>query len=255
MQGDLSMGNEAVKRFTWVFKDFSSLQSEFIESDHFVISGCKWWLVAYYRDRRTKHLSLFLISSIFRNFTETQLWLDQKVPFKCYPELIPLTKLHAKDGGFLVNNEVKIVAEVEVLEVINKLDVSVKSQEVTQPRKKTKLNDDGDVSSHLHTETSSVRGTIDVNGFQAESVKRIFERHPEIASECRIKNQDLRTSYMNVLLSIIKMLFKSPQDASMDDLSHVEAALAYMKNVGFKLDWLEKKLDQVKENKKKCARV
>lgn len=39
-----SMGNEkADKKFTWVIKNFSSnLPSEFINSDKFVVGGCKW---------------------------------------------------------------------------------------------------------------------------------------------------------------------------------------------------------------------
>lgn len=51
-----------------------------------------------------------------------------------------LDKINASDGGFLVNGELKIVAEIEVLEVIGKLDVS--------------------------QETSTITETIDVNGFQ-----------------------------------------------------------------------------------------
>lgn len=70
-----------------------------------------------------------------------------------YREMISLTKLNAKKGGFLVNNKVKIVVEVDVLQVVGGLDVS---QEVTQPLKRIRLNDDG----------VSVKQSIDVNGFQ-----------------------------------------------------------------------------------------
>ncbi|KFK41494.1 hypothetical protein AALP_AA2G137500 [Arabis alpina] len=76
-----------------------------------------------------------------------------------------------------------------------------------------------------------------------------------------IRNPNKEPRYENivhkchVLLSLIKLLFKSSWGASTDDLSDAEAALTYMKNVGFKLDWLDKKLDQVKENKKKCWRL
>lgn len=78
--------------------------------------------------------------------------------------MLPLSKLHAQNGGFLVNDEVEIVAEVQVLEAVGKLDVS---QEVTQPPKRTKLNDGGAVPRHLHKETSPpVHESIHVNGFQ-----------------------------------------------------------------------------------------
>ncbi|VVB06142.1 unnamed protein product [Arabis nemorensis] len=117
---------------------------------------------------------------------------------------------------------------------------------------KTKLNNDGDVSSHK--ETSSVKETIDVNGFQVlpsqvDSVKRIFKKHPNMASEIRTKNQDLRTSCMNVLLNLIKTMCQSLQDLSIDDLGQADNAITYLKISGFKVDWLERKLEEVKEKK------
>lgn len=38
-----SIVNEAGNKFTWVIKDFSSLESENIISDEFVIGGYKWY--------------------------------------------------------------------------------------------------------------------------------------------------------------------------------------------------------------------
>ncbi|CAL9247689.1 unnamed protein product, partial [Arabidopsis halleri] len=119
---------------------------------------------------------------------EKEEWLDGYRRLSVFEKMLLLSILNAKDGGFLVNNEVKIVVEVDVLQVIGKLDVSKESQEVTQPLKRMRLNG-GAVSSHLHNETSSV----DVNGFlvlpsQAESLKRIFEKHPEMAQNFRVKN-------------------------------------------------------------------
>ncbi|KAL9277763.1 putative MATH/TRAF domain-containing protein [Arabidopsis thaliana] len=135
-------------------------------------------------------------------------------------------ELSQQRGGFLVNNEVKIVVEVDVLQVIGKLDVSEGSQEVTQPLKRIRLNDDG-----------------------VESVKRIFERHPNMALEFRAKNQHVRTSCMNVLLSLIDTLCQSLQYISIDDLGQAEKALRYLKDSDFKVDWLERKLEEVKEKK------
>ncbi|EFH54457.1 hypothetical protein ARALYDRAFT_907298 [Arabidopsis lyrata subsp. lyrata] len=278
------MGNRVDnKKFTWVIKNFSTLQSEKIYSDKFVISGCKWRLLAFPKGDKVKCLSLYLEVADFKSlpsgwrrnveftitlvkqFCEkfslakvTQHWLDHKVPDWGFKSMIPLTTLHDKDGGFLVNDELKIVAEVDVLEVIGKLDVPGESEEETQPVKKIKQNDDGAVSSDLLKEIPG--DLVDVNGFQVLPsqvgfARRIFEKHPETASECRTKNQDLRTSYMNVLISVIKMLFKGPEEHSKDDLSDAEAALAYMTHVGFKLDWLEKQHEEVKERMKKCARV
>ncbi|AEE77954.1 TRAF-like family protein [Arabidopsis thaliana] len=254
------------EKFTWVIKNFSSLQSKYINSDKFVIGGCKWFLKGY---QNANYLSLFLMVATsktlpcgWRRYTrfrltvvnqlsdelsqqrETETWFDQNVVLSGNRHMISLTKLNAKKGGFLVNNEVKIVVEVDVLQVIGKLDVSEGSQEVTQPLKRIRLNDDG----------VSVKQSIDVNGFQVlpsqvESVKRIFERHPNMALEFRAKNQHVRTSCMNVLLSLIDTLCQSLQDISIDDLGQAEKALRYLKDSDFKVDWLERKLEEVKEKK------
>ncbi|ESQ47309.1 hypothetical protein EUTSA_v10028109mg, partial [Eutrema salsugineum] len=116
-------------------------------------------------------------------------WFDQKNPTLGYRDVLPLTKLLDINGGFLVNGEVKIAAEVDFLEVIGKSD--------------------------MLEETSLV---MDVKGFQV------------------LPSQSLR---------------RWPKKIFKDDLSDAEATLANMTNVGFKLDWLEKKLDQVKESKEK----
>ncbi|XP_020879795.1 MATH domain and coiled-coil domain-containing protein At3g44790 isoform X2 [Arabidopsis lyrata subsp. lyrata] len=264
------MGNE---KFTWVINNFSSLQSKSFLSDKFVIGGCKWYLVAYPNGKhKNNYLSLYLVVATFKTLPcgwsrhikccltvenqlsdnlsqqreETQCWLHRKRFYQGYPEMISLRKLNAKEGGFVVNNEVKIIVEVDVLQVIGKLDVSEGSQEVTQPLKMMRLNDDGAASSHLQT--------MDVNGFQVlpsqvESVKRIFERHPDMALEFRAKNKHMRTLSINLLLNIIETLCQSLQDFSIDDLCQAEKALRYLKDSDFKVDWLEHKLEEVKEKK------
>ncbi|CAH8267442.1 unnamed protein product [Arabidopsis lyrata] len=260
------MGNE---KFTWVIKNFCSLQSESINSDVFVIGGCKWYLAAYPKGKyKADYLFLFLVVADFKTLPYgwkrhiryrltfvnqisyglsllggKEEWIGKYRPLCGYQKMILLTKLNDKKGGFLVNNEVKIVVEVDVLQVIGKLDVSEESQEVTQPLKRIKLNGDGVVTS-----------SVDVNGFQvlpseAESVKRIFEKHPEMALKFRAKNQHLRTSCINVVLSLIKTLCQSLQDISIDDMGQAEQALTYLNNSGFKVDWLEGKLEEVKEKK------
>ncbi|VVA93372.1 unnamed protein product [Arabis nemorensis] len=71
-----------------------------------------------------------------------------------------------------------------------------------------------------------------------------------MALEFRAKNQHLRTGCLNVLLSLIDMLCQSLQDLSIDDLVGADSALTYVKDSGFKVDWLGKKLEEVKEKKK-----
>ncbi|XP_010427736.1 PREDICTED: MATH domain and coiled-coil domain-containing protein At3g58270-like [Camelina sativa] len=55
------MGKEVdYKKFTWVIKDFCSLQSGKIYSDEFVADGCKWRLLAFPKGNGVKYLSLYL---------------------------------------------------------------------------------------------------------------------------------------------------------------------------------------------------
>ncbi|CAH2080083.1 unnamed protein product [Thlaspi arvense] len=108
----------------------------------------------------------------------------------------------------------------------------------------------------LRQEIQPVKETMDVNGFvvlasQVESVKRIFERHPDIAADFRAKNQRMRQACMSFLLSLIETLCQSLEELSNEDLVEADIALTYLKDAGFKVDWLEKKLDQLKENKEK----
>ncbi|KAL1201585.1 MATH domain and coiled-coil domain-containing protein [Cardamine amara subsp. amara] len=245
------MGKQFNKKITWTIKNFSSLQQEKIYSDHFVVSGSKWHLLAY--PKVDDYLSLFLevadygsLSPGWRRQAKASLtlvnqrseklsqheelqisWFELKSPGWGRNSMFPLNKINAKDSGFLLNGELKIVAEVDVLEVIGKFE-----------------------------EISTILETMDVNGFQlhpsqAKSVSLMFERHSEIASEFRPKNPNLRNGYMNFLLGLIGTMCQSPQEISKDDLSEAYAALGSMINAGFKLDWLEKKLDEVVEKKEK----
>uniref|UniRef100_A0A0D3BX25 MATH domain-containing protein n=1 Tax=Brassica oleracea var. oleracea TaxID=109376 RepID=A0A0D3BX25_BRAOL len=137
----------------------------------------------------------------------------------CSPSEFFLPKFHDKDGGYIVNNCVKIVAEVDVLE---KSDIQVEVEKINRPLRKIEENN-GAVPSVLLKEASAVVESLDVNGFQVfpsqvESVRRIFERHPDISVGFRSKNQHLRNACMDSLLDV---------------------------------DWLEKNLEQVKEKKEK----
>lgn len=107
-------------------------------------------------------------------FTEATEWFDQKTHSFGFTKLLPLAKLHAKDGGFLVNEELKIVAEVNVLQVIGESDMSEGSQETNQrPMKKMKMEQYVTGSSDLHKETLVGNETVDVNGFQVSTLQVI----------------------------------------------------------------------------------
>ncbi|KAL0724717.1 hypothetical protein Bca4012_039316 [Brassica carinata] len=163
--------------------------------------------------------------------------------------MLPLDEIYDEDGGFLVDGDLIIVAEVDVLEVIGKLDVPYETEEETESLSKVEEEDGGvEAIDFLHS--------TEVNGFQVlhsqvESVSRIFEIHPDIASQFRPKNQHLRTAYINVLLSLIKTLCQSTRELSKNDLNDAYASLAYLTDAGLSLDWLEEKLEEMTEKKEK----
>ncbi|CAD5326177.1 unnamed protein product [Arabidopsis thaliana] len=228
------------QKFVWVIKNFSFSNSEKCYSDPFVIRGFKWRLLAEY-DLVSLYLHLCLpdsqlfpsevvkarltiVNQLFEKLSiskESEHCFDEQNPTLGYT--FPY-ELLVEDGGFLVNEDLMIIVEV-----IGASDVF---------------------------EDSSTQGKVDVNGFQVlpsqvEYVRSIFERHPDIAVEFRAKNQHLRTSCMIFLLSLIETLCQSLEELSNEDLVEADIALTYVKDAGFKVDWLEKKLDQVKEKKEK----
>ncbi|VVB06133.1 unnamed protein product [Arabis nemorensis] len=260
------MENQIDNKFTWVIQKFSALQSGSNYSDQFVIGGFKWRLLTFPKgDGNRSFLPLYLEVSdrealphgwmSHTKFSlKKQTCFDQKTTLSGFPEMIPYSTLHEKGGGFLVNGVVKIVAEIEVLGVIGKRDVSEEPKETTQPLKKIKREEDAK-SKDLLKETLAVKESIDVNGFQvlpsqAEFVSRVFKKYPDIASQLGAKNESLRTAGMYVFLSLIKTLCKSLQELSNDDLMEADNALTYLKCSGIKLDWLEQKLEEVKVKKK-----
>ncbi|CAN8279887.1 unnamed protein product [Cochlearia groenlandica] len=431
------MAEQKPKKFTWVLKKFSSLQDEKCYSRTFFAVNRNWRLLAYPKGhnnggylcvfvelsdpeslplgwRIEAKFSLTLVNKAHGKSNivmENQCCFDETHPGWGYHEFVSLTKLHAKDQGFLVNNKIIIVAELDFLPVVVKPEETVKvivrvgreeetqaddasagnesqgnssSQVVKKTEDSASLDnldddgssetgsddddddddtsyegtseessweevdgyDDGDVSSHVSddgggdisllnqsntfqdaslavgnngaknnsvadeteisnddapnkdvddeasslvsnesagnrssldqvksledatqtsvTETANnllmeiqtVKETMEFNGFevfssQVESVRRIFEKHPDIAKEFRAKNQHLRNACMNFLLSLIDTLCQSLEELSNEDLVEADIALTYLKDAGFKVDWLEKKLDQLKENKER----
>ncbi|KAL9307915.1 putative MATH/TRAF domain-containing protein [Arabidopsis thaliana] len=223
------MANQYEKKITWSIKNFSSLPSEKIYSDNFVVGDSKWRLYAYPKgtgDGLNKSLSLFLqvadsesfpygwkrhiklrltvvnqiSEKLSKRLVTPPYWFDQKSRYWGSPAMLPLTELLDLNGGFLVNGEVKIVAEVGVL-------------------------------------CWQIRCV--------ESVNNLFEKHPDIASNFRLENPHLRTTYLNSLLCLTEILSQSTEKISIVDLANAHSTLSYLTKAGFKLDWLEKKLKEL----------
>ncbi|KAJ4904920.1 Ubiquitin-specific protease family C19-related protein [Raphanus sativus] len=86
---------------------------------------------------------------------------------------------------------------------------------------------------------------------QVECVRRIFERHPETALNLRPKNQLVKNAYMNTLLELINITCLAPQELTEEELRDAENTLLDLVGVGFELDWLKKKLEELFVKKKK----
>ncbi|KAJ4904922.1 Ubiquitin-specific protease family C19-related protein [Raphanus sativus] len=99
-------------------------------------------------------------------------------------------------------------------------------------------------------------GTVEIDGFrvyysEVECVRRIFERHPETALNLRPKNQLVKNAYMNTLLELINITCLAPQELTEEELRDAENTLLDLVGVGFELDWLKKKLEELCVKKKK----
>ncbi|KAL9307914.1 putative MATH/TRAF domain-containing protein [Arabidopsis thaliana] len=282
------MEEQYEKKITWMIKNFPSLPSEEICSDNFVVGDSKWRLYAY--PKGNKSLSLFLnvadseslpdgwkrhtkfrltvvnqtSEKLSKKIVATSRWFDQKHPSFGTQAMLPLTELLDINGGFLVNGEVKIVAEVGVLEVVGKSDVLVETPLVNES---IDVNGFQVLSSQVSEKSSLIWFTTYSSMFhlQVESVNNLFKKHPDIASKCHLENPLLRTTYLNSLLNLTEILCQSPKKLSNNDLANAYSTLTCLTKAGFKLDWLEKKLKEVgetrvqdieeelKDMKQKCA--
>ena len=100
---------------------------------------------------------------------------------------------------------------------------------------------------------------------QVESMNSLFEKYRGFASKIFPKNQHLRKTFLDVVLSMTEILCKFPEELSSGDLAEAYSALRFVTKAGFKLDWLEKKLketgksrlqeieEDLKDLKVKCA--
>lgn len=83
-------------------------------------------------------------------------------------------------------------------------------------------------------------------------MKEIFEKHPDLALNFNLKNQNLKNVYMGFLLDLIKTLSKSPKELTSDDLNFADSALSDLTKAGFMLDWLRQKLDKALGKQTAC---
>ncbi|CAA7034023.1 unnamed protein product [Microthlaspi erraticum] len=97
---------------------------------------------------------------------------------------------------------------------------------------------------------------IRINGFiidasQMTLANWIFQHYPETATNVKLQNHELRTTYMHLLFGIIETLYHTPlRTLSEDELSKATKDVADLTQAGFKLEWLESKLAKISLEKK-----
>ncbi|EOA29401.1 hypothetical protein CARUB_v10025690mg [Capsella rubella] len=239
--------------FSFKINNFSEKEAA-IASQSFLSYGYEWFLYVHPKgdDLCDDHMSVFLHvanpkslgsgwkrKSCFQFVLLNQFgkelyrspnshgWFSAEATGWGFRKTLPLDKLHEK--GFLKKD--KLIVEVYI--------TSVEA-------------DDG-----KGRVVSEKKETLDINGFQvfasqAASARKIFTEHPDFADDFKPKNQVVKTEYMNVLLNLIETLNKPSQNHSETELSNAHMELSELMEQGFKLDWLQSKLDEVSLQRKKA---
>ncbi|KAJ4904926.1 TRAF-like family protein [Raphanus sativus] len=224
-------------KFTWVIENFSSLQSKKIYSDSFVIGGCRWRLVAYPRENDNNYLSMYLVSDDMSWYAAYKVRGNERF----------VTSMENQVG-------MKFVSVIQNFSFMN-TEKCYSDPFAIRGFKWRLLAECDLLFLHLYMCINDCppfpSAAIKVRLTIVQSVRLIFERHPETAVGFRAKNQYLRTTFMNFLLSLIQTLYQPLQELSSEDLVEADIALTYLRDVGFKVDWLENKLDQLKARKEK----
>ncbi|KFK40769.1 hypothetical protein AALP_AA2G038500 [Arabis alpina] len=236
------MEDQKQTSFTFEIDNFSEKEA-LIQPPNFSSGGCEWFVEVYPKgDGVDDHLSVYLCvanrgslllgwkrrarySLVLLNQSGKELWRTPEVSRLFCAEVpawgrinaVPLKKF--QDKGFLEKDKLIVKAEVKVIEVV----------------------DEGDVTGNE---------MLDFQGFQVPysqviSLSRLFAEHRDIAVNFRLKNQLVKTTYLNILFGLIETLKKPPHSLSETDLSNAKSELMELTEAGFKLDWLKTKLDDV----------
>ncbi|CAA7047336.1 unnamed protein product [Microthlaspi erraticum] len=237
--------------FTFEIDNFSEKEAV-IESPKFSSGACDWCLEVFPKGYIIDdHLSLYVFvanpeslrygwerratysfallnesgKELFKTKESCKLFCDE-FPGWGWTKAVPLKKLHK----FMEKNKLIVKVKVKVVEVVDQRDVT------------------GDEM-------------FDIRGFQVPypqiiPVGRLLIEQPEIAKEFRLKNQLVKTTYMNILLGLIETMEKPPHSIKETELSKARSELMELTEAGFKVDWLKTKLDEVSlERKKENTRV
>ncbi|XP_013601904.1 PREDICTED: MATH domain and coiled-coil domain-containing protein At2g42465-like [Brassica oleracea var. oleracea] len=235
---------------SWVIDNFSEKNDE-IRTANFSISGCEWCVCVHPKGASgSDHLCLYLQvvnpdslslgwkrrasycfvllnqsgKELFRSPEESRCTLFcSEILSWGYYKTLPLSKLQEK--GFLKKNKLTIKIYIKVLEVV-------------------------------HQGKSTENEMLDYGGFQIPAsqlallTKNVIIHDPNFAVDIVLENQAVNTKYRN-LLRIVETLSKPPQSLSLAQLCNAQSEVNALEEAGFKLDWLNSKIEELSVECKK----
>ncbi|CAG7873785.1 unnamed protein product [Brassica rapa] len=234
--------------FRFEIDNFSEKKANAISSNTFKSGGCEWFLAVYPKGDRLAdgHLSLYLQVA-----NDTTLQPGWKRSINFYVVLLNQSGKELYKTGL---GQSSFCAENPAWGYRKTLPLSKFQEEGFL--EKDKLIIEVYINGGEVEDVSNKKKTVDINGFQVfasqvTKVGKIFTEHPDIAKDFKPTKQEVKTAYMNVLLRVIKTLNKPPKSLSETRLNKASSELSELMNVGFKLDWLKLKLDEVTLERKK----
>ncbi|KAF8094428.1 hypothetical protein N665_0364s0049 [Sinapis alba] len=239
-------GDQLQTSYTLEIDNFSEDKYS-IKSPKFLSGGCEWYLQVHPKETRLDdHLSVYLCvynpkslrtgwkrtanyrftllnqsGNVLHSATESSCLFCAQ--FSAWGhKTLPFSQL--KEEGFLENSKLIVKVDVKVVAIVHEAEITGR-------------------------ETLIIMG-FEVLYSQYDSVHKIFKKHPNIAIDFKPKDKGVKAAYMNLLLSLIETLRKSPQSFSETELSNAESQLNELTEAGFKLDWLKSKLEEVSLERK-----
>ncbi|XP_019094954.1 PREDICTED: MATH domain and coiled-coil domain-containing protein At2g42460-like [Camelina sativa] len=213
------MGTELKMSFTWKIDNFSD-RKERMMSEPFSCGGCEW---------RARFFFVILNHSgkeLYRSYYDgrSRLFCAEATPWAWGVKgLLSLTELQDPE-----NNILTVQVFVEVDEVVHQ----------GQSTENDLLEFEG----------------VQILASQAHSVTRLLRNHLGFNVDFAPKYRELRAVYYTLLVSLIETLMsKSPQSLSLAELTNAQSQLTELTKAGFKLDFLESKLEELFLDRKKVA--
>ncbi|CDY72672.1 BnaCnng78740D [Brassica napus] len=210
------------KALSWEIDDISKRNS-WIKSDNFSSGGCEWYAeVDPLGSCCSDHLSLFLCVG---NPNPLRPGWKRRAIFS-FVLLNQSGQVLFRSPGFLEKDKLTVEVYIKVVEVV-------------------------------HQGKSTENDIIDFHGFQISAcqvfpVANTVFQDPHYVIDFKPENQWVQTKYM-YLLGLVETLSKPPQSLSATELSNAQRDLTALKESGFKLDWLNSKLEEVSLEWKKAA--